>query len=209
MVKAVLLENKPLFYKKFGNYLPCLEFSPLAWKQAKPDISISSGNLCTLPEMGFISSGTFLLSRKAHKAAQMRSCANLTWKEREQQHWPWKFWQWSILIFCFIMSNLRTCHRQHPTAHSLVHASLLPGATTVAPTLANTQTHTTSHMPRGHREASVVTVSYIPPQVRKSSPPGNMYFSERCLLGRMLLPWEENLYGNGIKMRHPSLRRNT
>lgn len=159
MVKAVFLKNKSLFYNKFENYLSCLKFSSLAWRQAKPDISISSGSLCTLPEMGFISSGTFLLSRKAHEAARTRSCANPTWKGSEQQHWPWKFWQWSILIFCFIMSNLRIRHWQYPTTHSLVHTPMLPGATAVALTLANTQTHSTPHMPRGCREVQLVTVS--------------------------------------------------
>lgn len=84
-----------------------LKFSPLPWRQAKAAISVSSGSVCPLSEMGWRSSGTFLLPRKVHEAARMRACANLTWKASEQQHWPWKFWQWRVLIFCFIMLSLR------------------------------------------------------------------------------------------------------
>lgn len=140
-----------------------LKFSPLPWGQAKAAISVSSGSVCPLSEMGWRSSGTFLLPRMAHEAARMRACANLTWKASEQQqHWPWKFWQWSLLIFCFIMSSLRVRHWQYPTTQSLGHAPLPPAASTAALTLANTQTHTTSHMLRGYREEQVVTVSYCP-----------------------------------------------
>ena len=73
--------------------------------------------------MGFISSGTFLLSGKNGKVAGFGRCAELTWKESELHYWPWKFWQHSTLIFCFIMSNLRICHwrTQLPTHFSTLH----------------------------------------------------------------------------------------
>lgn len=129
-----------------------LKFSPLPWGQAKAAISVSSGSVCPLSEMGWRSSGTFLLPRKAHEAARRRACANLTWKASEQQqHWPWKFWQWSLLIFCFIMSSLRVRHWQYPTTHSLGHAPLLPGASMAALTLANT--HHLSYAERIQGEA--------------------------------------------------------
>lgn len=134
-------KNRLPFKKKCEKYWACPKFSTLAWRQAKTDISVSFGNLRALPEMGFTSSETSLLSGKTREAAGIGRCANLTWKESEWHYWPWKFWQHSTLIFCFIMSNLRICHwyTQLPTHSSTLHWTLEPP---LQLWLWQTQTHT-------------------------------------------------------------------
>lgn len=78
--------------------------------------------------MGFTSCGAFLLPERTGKAAGISPCANLTQRESEQHYWPWKFWQRSILIFCFIISNLSIHHwcTQPPTHLSMLHCLLEP-----------------------------------------------------------------------------------
>lgn len=142
--------------------MSCPKLSTPAWRQLKLTFQVPLGVCRLFPRWALQALRLSSCLGKTREAAGIGPCANLTWKGSELHYWPWKFWQHSTLIFCFIMSNLRICCwcTQLPTHFSTFHWTLEPP---LQLWLWQTQEHTPlPQTPSGEREVQRVTANVFP-----------------------------------------------